>query len=55
MSRQKAVNKWQTAAMQRRPRKPRTEWVPTQQLYAEIEEGFQYFQQSRMKAAVLRR
>lgn len=47
--------KWQTSAIKRRPRKKRTEWVPHHQLYAEIEEGFQYFVQKRMKEAVLGR
>jgi len=45
--------KWQTSAIKRRPRKKRIEWVPHHQLYAEIEEGFQYFVQKRMKEAVL--
>lgn len=55
MSRHKTANKWQHSAVERRPRRKRTEWVPHQQLYAEIEAGFQYFIQKRMKAAVLGR
>lgn len=55
MSKHKTANKWQTAAIARRPRLKRTEWVPHAQLYAEIEAGYQYFLQKRMKEAVLGR
>lgn len=53
MRKHRVASKWQSAAIDRRPRKKRTEWVPHHQLYAEIEAGFQYFVQKRMKEAVL--
>ncbi len=53
MGKHKVANKWQFATIDRRPRKKRTDWVPHHQLYAEIEQGFQYFVQKRIKDAVL--